>query len=51
MNPNEGDILVFDDCDSVLFDETCLNMLKAVLDSVRSEPFGSFNYLRREGIR
>ena len=32
-NSNEGDILVFDDCDSILFDEVCLNMLKAVLDS------------------
>lgn len=30
---DRGDILVFDDCDSILFDETCLNMLKAVLDS------------------
>lgn len=28
-----GSILVFDDCDSVLFDDVCLNMLKAVLDS------------------
>ena len=30
--PNKGDIPVFDDCDSILFDEVCLNMLKAVLD-------------------
>jgi hypothetical protein len=30
---NKGDIIVFDDCDSILFDEQCLNMLKAVLDS------------------
>ena len=29
-NSNKGDVLVFDDCDSVLFDEVCLNMLKAV---------------------
>lgn len=29
----QGDITVFDDCDSILWDETCLNMLKAVLDS------------------
>ena len=33
MNSNKGDVIVFDDCDSVLFDEVCLNMLKAVLDS------------------
>ena len=32
MNSQPGDVLVFDDCDSVLFDEVCLNMLKAVLD-------------------
>ena len=32
-NSSAGNILVFDDCDSVLFDEVCLNMLKAVLDS------------------
>jgi len=32
-NSQEGNILVFDDCDSILFDEVCLNMLKAVLDS------------------
>jgi hypothetical protein len=29
----KGDIIVFDDCDTILFDEQCLNMLKAVLDS------------------
>ena len=32
-NQQAGNILVFDDCDSVLFDEVCLNMLKATLDS------------------
>ncbi len=30
---NEGDILVFDDADSVFNDETSLNLLKAVLDT------------------
>ena len=29
----KGEILVFDDCDTILWDEQCLNMLKAVLDS------------------
>lgn len=52
-NSDKGNILVFDDCDSVLFDEVCLNMLKATLDS------GDRRYitwksesqaLRREGI-
>jgi hypothetical protein len=32
-NSERGQIVVFDDCDSILFDEQCLNMLKAVLDS------------------
>ncbi len=27
------DVLVFDDCDSILFDEDCLNLLKGALDS------------------
>ena len=50
-NPNKGDILVFDDCDSILFDEVCLNMLKAVLDQARKELFGrSHAALRREGM-
>jgi len=30
---NEGSVLVLDDCDSVLYDETSLNLLKAALDS------------------
>lgn len=30
---NPGDIVVFDDCDSILFDDVCLNLLKAALDS------------------
>ena len=29
---NKGDVIVFDDCDTVLFDEVRPNMLKAVLD-------------------
>lgn len=52
-NSNEGDILVFDDCDSVLFDEVCLNMLKAVLDSGKKRTISwksESTALRREGI-
>lgn len=29
----EGQVLVFDDCDGILFDEDCLNIIKAALDS------------------
>jgi len=29
----KGKVLVFDDCDSILYDDECLNMLKAALDS------------------
>ena len=52
-NSNEGDILVFDDCDSILFDEVCLNMLKAVLDSGKKRTItwkAESNVLRREGV-
>ena len=52
-NSNDGDILVFDDCDSILFDEVCLNMLKAVLDSGKKRTISwksESNALRREGI-
>lgn len=33
---NEGNVLVFDDCDSVLFDELSLNLLKAALDTSKT---------------
>ncbi len=52
-NSQEGNILVFDDCDSILFDEICLNMLKAVLDSGKKRTISwksESNALRREGI-
>ena len=52
-NSQEGNILVFDDCDSILFDEVCLNMLKAVLDSGKKRMISwksESNALRREGI-
>lgn len=32
----EGQVLVFDDCDSILYDEDSLNILKAALDSKKS---------------
>jgi len=52
-NSEAGNILVFDDCDSVLFDEVCLNMLKATLDSGKKRYItwkSESNALRREGI-
>ena len=52
-NSSKGDILVFDDCDSILFDEVCLNMLKAVLDSGKKRTISwksESSALRREGI-
>lgn len=52
-NSGAGDILVFDDCDSILFDEVCLNMLKAVLDSGERRRVAwksESAALRREGI-
>ena len=52
-NSQKGDILVFDDCDSILFDEVCLNMLKAVLDSGKKRTISwksESQALRREGI-
>lgn len=52
-NASAGDILVFDDCDTVLFDEVCLNMLKAVLDSGKKRTISwkaESIALRREGI-
>ena len=53
QNSEEGSILVFDDCDSILFDEVCLNMLKAVLDSGKKRTISwksESQALRREGI-
>lgn len=32
-NRNRGQVLVFDDCDNILFDDVSLNLLKAVLDT------------------
>lgn len=50
---DKGNVLVLDDCDSVLYDETSLNLLKAALDSGKKRRI-SWNtdsaLLRREGI-
>lgn len=32
---DKGSVVVFDDCDSILLDDVCLNLLKAALDSGR----------------
>jgi hypothetical protein len=32
-NKDEGNVVIFDDCDAVLWDEQCLNLLKGALDS------------------
>ena len=50
---DKNSIVVFDDCDSVLLDDTCLNMLKGALDSGKKRKIswlGESNALRREGI-
>jgi hypothetical protein len=50
---NSGDVLVFDDCDSILLDDLSLNILKAALDSSKKRTI-SWNtdsrMLRSEGV-
>jgi len=49
----EGDVLVFDDCDSILMDELSLNILKAALDTNKKRTIhwnSDSKLLRREGI-
>lgn len=50
---DRGHVVVFDDCDSIFFDETALNILKAALDTSRTRRI-SWNsdsrYLRRMAI-
>ncbi|MDA9302723.1 AAA family ATPase [bacterium] len=52
-NADKNSVLVLDDCDTVLYDETSLNLLKAALDSSKKRKL-SWNtdsaLLRREGI-
>jgi hypothetical protein len=48
-----GCVLVFDDCDSVLMDDTSLNLLKGALDSGKSRKISwlaESHALRREGV-
>ena len=48
-----GNVLVLDDCDTVLYDETSLNLLKAALDSSAKRTLSwntDSSLLRREGI-
>ncbi len=53
MNANKNNVLVLDDCDTVLHDETSLNLLKAALDSSKKRTLNwntDSALLRREGI-
>ena len=46
-------VLVFDDCDSILLDDVCLNLLKGALDSGKKRKISwlsESSALRREGI-
>ena len=51
---DKGDITVFDDCDGVLQDEVCLNLLKGALDSGAKRRLAwnssASTYLEKEGI-
>ena len=50
----EGEITVFDDCDGVLQDEVCLNLLKGALDSGKKRRLAwnssASSFLEKEGI-
>ena len=48
-----GNVLVFDDCDSILLDDLSLNILKAALDSSKKRTISwntDSSMLRREGV-
>lgn len=50
---DEGNVLVFDDCDSILLDDVSLNVLKAALDSSKKRTIhwnADSAMLRREGV-
>jgi hypothetical protein len=51
---DEGEITVFDDCDDVLQDEQCLNLLKGALDSGKKRRLAwntaGSTFLEKEGI-
>jgi hypothetical protein len=53
QNADKNNVLVLDDCDTVLYDETSLNLLKAALDSSKKRKITwntDSSLLRREGI-
>ena len=53
IDSDKGNVLVFDDCDSVLMDDLALNILKAALDSGKKRMIywnAESNKLRSEGI-
>jgi len=50
---DENSVIVFDDCDSILFDDVCLNLLKGALDSGKSRKISwllESRTLKNEGI-
>ena len=50
---DEGSVLVFDDCDSILLDDDSLNLLKGALDSGKKRKISwlaDSHMLRREGV-
>ena len=50
---DHGNVLVFDDCDTILLDDVSLNILKAALDSSKRRVIhwnADSNMLRREGV-
>jgi predicted AAA+ superfamily ATPase len=50
---DENSVIVFDDCDSILLDEVCLNLLKGALDSGKKRRISwlaDSHSLRNEGI-
>jgi len=50
---DENNVLVFDDCDSILLDDLSLNILKAALDSSKKRTISwntDSSMLRREGV-
>lgn len=50
---DENSVVVFDDCDSILVDDVCLNLLKGALDSGRKRTISwlaDSHSLRNEGI-
>lgn len=50
---DHNSVIVFDDCDSILLDDTCLNLLKGALDSGKRRKISwlaDSHMLRREGV-